>query len=81
MTQNETGAADVGPVLDATFPRSLKRRARNIVLRERADDTNTQDNYDHLAQPIRCPVDSPPTRGRQASFKSAGSADQSHEDG
>jgi hypothetical protein len=34
-----------GPVLDATFPRSLKRRARNIVLRERAGDTNTQDNY------------------------------------
>jgi len=37
-----------GPVLDATFPRSLKRRARNIVLRERAGDTNTQDNYDRL---------------------------------
>jgi hypothetical protein len=25
-----------GRVLDATIPRSLKRRARNIVLRERA---------------------------------------------
>jgi len=40
-----------GPVLDATIPRSLKRRARNIVLRERAGDTNTQDNYDQSVQP------------------------------
>jgi hypothetical protein len=36
-----------GPVLDAAFPRSLKRRARNIVLRERAGDTSAQDSYDH----------------------------------
>jgi hypothetical protein len=48
------------PVLDAAFPRSLKRRARNIVLRERAGDTNTQDNYDQLAQPSRDPVHSRP---------------------
>ena len=47
-----------GPVLDATFPRSLKQRARNIVLRERARNTNTQDNYDHPPQPTRCPVHS-----------------------
>jgi hypothetical protein len=39
---------DPGPVLDAAFPSFLKRRARNIVFRERAGDTNTQDNYDHL---------------------------------
>jgi hypothetical protein len=50
------------PVLDAAFPRSLKRRARNIVLRERAGDTNTQDNYDQLAQPSRDPVHSRPPR-------------------
>jgi hypothetical protein len=49
-----------GRFLDATFPRSLKRRARNIVLRERAGDTNIQDNYDQTAQPIRCPVHSRP---------------------
>jgi hypothetical protein len=48
------------PVLDAAFPRSLKRRARNIVLRERAGDTNTQDNYDRRAQPIRDLVHSRP---------------------
>jgi len=38
----------------AQFPgeAAAQRRARNIVLRERAGDTNTQDNYDHPAQPM-----------------------------
>jgi hypothetical protein len=35
-------------------------RARNIVLCERAGDTNTQDNCDQALQPIRCPVHSHP---------------------
>ena len=42
------------------LPRSLERRARTIVLCERAGDTNRQDSYDQLPQPIRCPVHSHP---------------------
>jgi hypothetical protein len=61
------GSARCGP--DATLLRSLKRHARNTVLRELAGDTNTQGNYKHLAQPIRCPVHFPPARGCKASFQ------------
>ena len=48
------------PVLDAIFPASLKRRARNVVLRERAGDTDTRNNYGHRPQPLRCLVHSHP---------------------
>jgi len=45
------------------FSSFLKQRARNIVLRERAGNTNTQNNYDRQAQRIRHPVHSrPPAR-------------------
>jgi hypothetical protein len=60
-----------GPVLDATFPRSLKRRARNIVLRERARDTNTQDNYDRFRQQIRRPVNSRPEACKSLAWETA----------
>ena len=48
------------PVLDAIFPASLKRRARNVVLRERAGDTDTRNNYGHRPQPLRGLVHSRP---------------------
>ena len=48
------------PVLDAIFPASLKWRARNVVLRERASDTDTRNNYGHRRQPLRRRVHSRP---------------------
>jgi len=44
------------------LPQILEARARNIVLCDRADDTNTQDNYDQAPQPIRYPVHSARSR-------------------
>ena len=44
------------------LPQIPEARARNIVLCERADDTNTQDNYDQAPQPIRYPVHSARSR-------------------
>jgi hypothetical protein len=46
------------------FPQILKEPARNIVLRERAGDTNTQDNnYDHGVQRSQDPAYSPLSGG------------------
>src|SRR5271155_5286210 len=59
------GPSDPGsrPVLDPTSP-DPRRDARNIVLCERADDTNTQDNCHRMVEPIRRPVHSrPPSFG------------------
>ena len=62
-----TACGAFGPWVQAgsrrDFPGSLKN-ARNIVRCERADDTNTQDNYHRMVEPIRRPVHSrPPSFG------------------
>src|SRR5271154_2103887 len=67
------GPSDPGsrPVLDPTSP-DPRRDARNIVLRERADDTNTQDNCHRMIEPIRRPVHSrPPSFGAEVPSLSA----------